>query len=127
LKALKYYKAGEGKLARDFASRVGMERVFAAVPGMMEQKAFLQRCTDLGKGDNPTFPEDALRMVLKAELWVIEQQTGGGAGKSAARETNWAAILQDRAGPVPPLSLETVTRDFDPRKCHYRNGQWVAP
>jgi len=127
-KALMYYRTGDVKNAQGFASREGMDRVFAAVPGMMDQKAFLQRCKDLGKGDPPTFPDDAMRVILKAELWVIGQQSGGAApGKKTARETNWAAILQDRADPVPPLSLETDTRDFDPRKCHYRNGQWVAP
>ncbi len=127
LKALKYYRTGDTRLAKDYATRQGMEKMFDLVPGMMDQKAFLQRCVDAGKGDHQTFPDDAMRIVIQAELWVIEQQASDKVGdKKKVRETNWSAILQARqVSPVLPLSLETLTTDFNPRNCYYRNGKWV--
>ena len=124
-----------------------MDKVFSKVPGMMDQKAFLQRCADLtcvtcvakgkakkdcatcgGTGVNQTFPDEAMRIFLRAELWVIEQLSGGGASdKKNPGETRWSSILQAKKGsPVSPLSLETIT-EFDPRECLFRNGRWEAP
>jgi hypothetical protein len=72
-------------------------------------------------------PDDALRVVLRSELWALDQQgAGDDAGRKDATEAKgWSAVLQSRRlSPVLPLSLETIT-DFDPRKCRYRNGKWV--
>jgi hypothetical protein len=74
------------------------------------------------------FPDEVMRLVLRAELWALDQLAGGDAGVRKAPEAkNWSAVLQSRRlSPILPLSLETIT-EFDPRKCHYRNGVWVAP
>jgi len=79
-----------------------------------------------GTGINP-IPEDVLRIVLRAELWAMDQLSAAPHGKNGTAETTWSAILEARqAAPVLPLSLETIT-EFDPRKCLYRDGIWVAP
>jgi hypothetical protein len=81
-----------------------------------------------GTGVGQDVPDDVLRLVLRAELWAMDRLAGsdpGGSGGSG--ETNWSALLQERhVSPVLPLSLESLT-EFDPRKCVYRNGAWVAP
>ncbi|GEM_PF-2051736 len=81
-----------------------------------------------GTGVNQTFPDDAMRIILQAELWAVDQMSGGDAGgKKGTGATTWSSILRARqVGPVSPLSLETIT-EFDPRKCLYRNGAWVVP
>jgi hypothetical protein len=80
-----------------------------------------------GTGITPV-PDDVQRLMLRAELWAVEQLTGGDAGsKKTAGDVSWSALLRTRqVAPVPPLSLEAFT-DLDPRKCLYRNGTWVAP
>jgi hypothetical protein len=86
-------------------------------------------CPDCdGTGFNPTLPDEVLRVIVRAELWAMDQLTGGaGRGKDGQRPTSWSALLQERqVHPVSILSLETIT-DIDPRRCHYRNGEWVAP
>jgi hypothetical protein len=73
-------------------------------------------------------PNDALRAVLRCELWAIDRQGGwdNRDGKDAAISKSWSAVLQSRQlSPVLPLSLDTIT-NFDPRMCRYRNRKWVA-
>ena len=94
----------------------------------MDKATFLQWCTDAG-GTTGALPEDRLRRILRAELWAIGQLSRGGAGdKTNAGETKWSSILQEgQVKPVSLLSLETIADDIDPRKCLYRDGEWVAP
>jgi hypothetical protein len=170
--ALQHYRAGRINLAIDTAKHDGVDQVFGLAPGKIDQKTFLQWCSDTfcktcktdgtvacsackgtgfvfnefgGRDLCPTCngkkrvlcpdcggthfhdpPEDAVRTVLRCELWALEQHAGGDDGrKEAADRKGWSAVLQARrTGPVLPLSLETIT-DFDPRKCRYRNGKWV--
>ncbi len=86
-------------------------------------------CADCeGTGFNQDFPDHVMRTILQAELWAVDQLSGGvDPGKKGIGENNWSSLLQARQlNPVTPLSLETIT-EFDPRKCLYRNGAWVAP
>lgn len=72
-------------------------------------------------------PSDALRAVLRCEVWAMDRQGGGekAGRKDETERTSWSAILQSgRLRPVLPLSLETIS-PFDPRKCLYRNRKWV--
>ena len=72
-------------------------------------------------------PDQGLRVVLRYELWAMDQQGGGDSSvrKDATDTNSWSAVLQSRRlSPVLPLSLETIT-SFDPRKCRYRNRKWV--
>jgi hypothetical protein len=80
-----------------------------------------------GTGLNP-IPEDVMRVVLKAEMWALDQIAGSDTrDKKGTSETSWSSILQARQlHPVSPLSLEAIT-DIDPRKCVYRNGNWLLP
>jgi hypothetical protein len=171
LKALQLFRAGKIKEATGAARREGLDKIFTAAPGMVDQKTFLHRCTEancptcklLGKvkcsicngtkktrnafgqqvacttcngtgvvacsacdgtGINP-ITDDVLRTILRAELWAVEQLSGHGPKKET--ESGWSTILEARqVSPVIPLSLETIT-EFDPQKCLYRDGKWVAP
>jgi len=79
-----------------------------------------------GTGINP-IPEDVLRIMLRAELWAVDQLAGNVPRGKKELENNWSTILEARqVTPVMPLSLETIT-EFDPHKCLYRDGKWVAP
>jgi hypothetical protein len=79
-----------------------------------------------GTGINP-IPEDVLRIMLRAELWAVDQLAGNVPRGRKEPESNWSTILEARqVSPVMPLSLETIT-EFDPHKCLYRDGKWVAP
>ncbi len=72
-------------------------------------------------------PDQSMRVVLRSELWAMDQQGLGGdaGGKEATEPKGWSTVLQSgRLKPVLRLSLDTVS-DFDPRKCRYRNGKWV--
>src|SRR5260370_21218881 len=46
LEALRHYRAGQIKSARGAATREGTDKIFSMAPGMIDQKAFLQKCTD---------------------------------------------------------------------------------
>ncbi len=92
-------------------------------------KAARVPCPDCGGTHvRDPLPEETLRDALRCEVWAIDQQGGGdsSAGKETA-EKGWSNLLQSRQlKPVLPLSLETISTSFDPRKCLYRNRKWVA-
>ncbi|MBM4069232.1 MAG: hypothetical protein FJ271_09845 [Planctomycetes bacterium] len=79
-----------------------------------------------GQGVNQAIIDENLRNVLRAELWALDQLAGGAnAGKRG--EASWSSVIDTRqVSPAGTLSLETIT-EFDPRKCVYRGGVWVAP
>jgi hypothetical protein len=174
--ALQYYRTGQIGPATKIAKQAGMDKVFSRVPGMMDQKTFVQRCDDAtcttcnkkgwmrcnvcngnkivanefgrvvacttcsgkgmltcttcgGTGANQTILDNEMQSVLRAELWVTEQLSGGAAAeKKDAGATKWSSILQARqVSRVVPLSLKTIIPNIDPRKCLYRDGKWVVP
>jgi hypothetical protein len=45
-RALQCYRTGQIKLAREAANRGGVDRVFSAAPGKIDQQTFLQWCSD---------------------------------------------------------------------------------
>ncbi len=97
-----------------------------ACPTCSNKKKVL--CPDCGGTHvRDPLPDDVLRVVLRCELWAMEQQGGGGnvGRKEVADTKSWSAALQSRQrGAVLPLSLETIST-FDPRKTRYRNREWV--
>jgi hypothetical protein len=103
-----------------------MDKIFSLIPGMVDQKTYLQWCNEGGKDID--IPEENLRIILQAELWAVDQLTGANPGsKKGNTETPWSSILETRPlTPVQPLSLDTVT-EFNPRDCLYRKGRWVTP
>ena len=126
--ALRSYRTGQSASAKLLANKKDMDMVFGKAAGGIDKATFLQWCTDAeGLPGNP--PEDRMRRILRAELWVIDQLPHGDAGdKTNAGETKWSSILQARQiKPVSPLGLETIADDIDPHKCVYRDGKWVAP
>ena len=131
-KALQSYRTGQIANAKVLANAKDVDPVFSKAAGGIDKTTFLQWCSEAdGSTGNP--PEDRMRRILRAELWVIDQLSHGDAvDKTNAGETKWSSILQARqVKPVSLLSLETIAKDvagvMDPHKCLYRDGQWVAP
>lgn len=127
-KALQSYRTGQIANAKKLANAKDMDMDFSKAAGGIDKATFLQWCTDAdGLTGNP--PEDRMRRILMAELWVIDQLPHGDTGdKTNAGETKWSSILQARQiKPVSLLSLETIADDIDPRKCLYLDGKWVVP
>jgi hypothetical protein len=83
-------------------------------------------CPDCGGTHIHDPPDEVLRVVLRSELWALEQQGAADPGRKEATDPRgWSSVMQSRRlNPVLPLSLETIT-EFDPHKCRYRNGRWV--
>jgi hypothetical protein len=128
-KALQSYRTGQIAFAKKLAGQKNVDAVFNLAPGNLDKTTFFQWCNKAdGSGGSPP-PDDAMRTVLRAELWAIEQLSRGDAGdKSSAGDTKWSSVLQARqVSPVPSVSLETMIPEIDPRKCVYRNGKWEAP
>lgn len=127
-KALKFYRTGQIADAKNLANAIDLDMDFSKAVGGIDKATFLQWCTD-AEGMTGSPPEDRLRRILRAELWVIDQLPHGDAGdKTNAGETKWSSILQARQiKPVSLLSLETIDKDIDPHKCLYRDGKWVVP
>ncbi len=64
-------------------------------------------------------PREIILRTVLAELALLKA-----AQPAAPREVAWSQLTDQE--PVPALDLETLT-EFDPKKCQYRNSQWVAP
>jgi hypothetical protein len=72
-----------------------------------------------------TLPREIVLKTVLAELALHKAAMDSVAQPgAAAREVSWSQLTDQE--PVPALDLLTLT-EFDPRKCHYRDGQWVAP
>jgi hypothetical protein len=88
----------------------------------------LSKCTACnGQGVN-ALSEDQLRTIIRAEISALDQALPiDPAPDKASGSASWSRTLATRQiSPAPALSLETITK-FDPRKCLFRNGEWVAP
>jgi hypothetical protein len=127
-KALQAYRTGLVANAQKLAASKDVDKAFGLAPGPIDKATFLQWCADAGASPGTPPPEDRLRKILQAEVWVIGQLSGDAGDKTGAGEAKWSSILQTRqVKPVSPLSLETIADDVDPRLCLYRDGKWVAP
>jgi hypothetical protein len=167
-KALKYYRNGQVKQAKDYANEKGVADYFTK-SGLGDHRSFLQACSDvnctkckagsmtcascMGKGmitDKFGFgmqpcttcsgkgkqkctscggsgmnevSEDYLKAILRAEVWALEQILNTDTG---VKKGGWDVPRQSDQAAVSMLTLETIT-SFDPRKCVYRNKEWVLP
>jgi hypothetical protein len=75
----------------------------------------------MGMPEEPS--DELLARLLQLELALSRS----GNSDDTPKDTSWSRIVQrDGVAPVPSLTLETLT-DYDPRKCLFRDGQWVAP
>jgi hypothetical protein len=124
VKALQLYRAGQGDAASEITKLAGVEKVFSQ-SGILGVKVFRKWCSEAA---DPR-PDDAIRLVLQAELWALNPRRGSddSSEKEAADPTSWSAILQSHGeNPVSPLSLETFKIDgMNGRKCHRQNREWV--
>ena len=74
-------------------------------------------------------PPEVLRKLIQLELTFGGIPQPASVAQPAADKSgaNWSQTVRlGRVDPVPSLSLETLT-EFDPRKCVFRDGQWVEP
>jgi hypothetical protein len=76
-----------------------------------------------GDGLN-SYPEDYYRTLLRAEIWTLDQLLGLESPVDKNLGASWSVLPQRLA--VPLLNLETIS-PYDPRKCLFRDGNWVAP
>ncbi len=84
------------------------------------------KCAGTGLGQGCS--DEQLAAIIKAELWAVDQVLGPDVTvKKGSSDGKWTGLLQSKTRtPIPLLSLETIT-EFDPRKCHFRDGEWVEP
>lgn len=80
------------------------------------------------QGEKSTLPisEAEFRTLLRYELIA---GTGDGAAVAkgqAAEPVPWSKQLRRSLRPAPMLSIQALT-EHDPRRCVYRDGQWVEP
>lgn len=83
-------------------------------------------CT--GSGIDRKNLERHLEVVIRCELRAIDRRLPNAPAVEDRLATGtWSsAVSNPQLAPVPLLTLETIT-GYDPRKCVYRNGAWVAP
>jgi hypothetical protein len=81
-----------------------------------------------GAGIDRKRMDQHLEAIIRCELWDIDRQLSGApAVADRLGGGTWSsAINNPQLVPVPLLTLENIS-DYDPRKCIYRNGAWVAP
>lgn len=89
-------------------------------------KLTCRKCSGTGLGQGCS--DEQMAAIIKAEIWAVEQILGPDtAVKKTSNDGKWTGLTSKRnRNPLPLLSLETIT-EFDPRKCHFRDGQWVEP
>lgn len=123
--ALRQYRNGQFSEAQANANATGVGHYFNAAPGFMDQKSFIQACKDAIV--NKSLAEDNLDAVLRAEVWALDQILPVDAAGKKIASGGWARVLSSQPlNPTPVLTLETIT-EFDPRKCVFQKGTWVAP
>lgn len=78
----------------------------------------------LGNYQTNPLPDSLLKRIVQVELDWLPQ---GGAKEEAAPplvRPPWSRAAASTPSSVKPLTLESLT-EFDPRQCHYRDGQWT--
>jgi hypothetical protein len=125
-----------GKMACPVCNRTGVVPVAGVRPPRVEpcpkcsngknKGSGYLTCTECEGSGFRDIPASVDRQLVNLELWALEQQAGGESKRETADPASWSAALQaTRSEPVLPLTLETIS-EFDPRKCLYRNGKFVA-
>lgn len=123
-KALQALRRGNLVAARNFSRDPALRTAFQQFADTLPRADF-ERAAQSGE-----VPPDLLSKLVSVELSVMEDISGTSGlplSKAGDDSPNWAAIIVDRKlKPVPSLVLESIT-EFDPAKCHYRDGKWVRP
>jgi hypothetical protein len=89
----------------------------------------VRKCTSCdGTGANAHSIEENLETIVRTELWVLDQMLPDApAVEKSGGPGSWAsAVSNPQLTPIPRMTLETIA-DFDPRKCIFRKGSWIAP
>ena len=106
---------------------INANKVYVICPDCVGWKSLV--CSDCsGAGHTLKMNQEQVQALLRAELWGLNQTLGvAAADNKEEAPKKWTELATAaRAGPVPGLTLETLT-SFDPRQCVYRNGKWVEP
>ncbi len=125
LKPIRLLRQGKADSARMLAERGYYRKQFAQFEEFLSFDEFMRACREYRRKPPPS---DLLGKLLQIELvFSGDIQPVGEAAAAAPVADTWSdAVRMGRMEPMPALSLESLT-DLDPRKCLYRDGQWVAP
>jgi hypothetical protein len=91
-------------------------------------KGVVKCSTCNGTGVNTSRLDQHVDTIVRGELWALDRLAPDAASATKpAAARSWASALSNpQLTPIPVLTLETIA-DYDPRKCVFRNGNWVAP
>lgn len=123
-KALMALRRGNLVAARNFSRDPAVRTAFQQFADTLPYADF-ERAAQSGE-----VPPDLLSKLVSVELSLMQDISGTSGlplSKADDDSPNWAAIIvEGKLAPVPSLALESIT-EFDPAKCHYRDGKWVKP
>lgn len=122
IEAVKSLRQGRRAKARRIVDQPGVREQLDQFHNVLTYEEFTAACLQ------ERLSAVMLRKLLLLELALQPQTTAGNTPSGNRRSTSsWReAIRHNGREPVPALSLETMT-DFNPRQCHYREGNWIRP
>ncbi len=125
LKTLRTLRLGRRREALHLAKRPDVTRQLASLADIMTHDELVRAAEGTGKSLSPAM----LRKVLTLELALLKDPAAPIEPAPAKGELpRWSQTIGGGAAtPLPSLTLETLVGEFDPRKCHYRDGKWVEP
>jgi hypothetical protein len=119
LRALRLLRTGKGATARALTEKPAVAKLldnYSRVLSKTEFNAAAGQATLNGR---------ELRQVLLLELELDSLLHPSAAASERAASLSWSRELTGAGNKaVPSLALETLT-EFDPRKCLWRDGEWV--
>ncbi len=109
----------------DARQRLQREEVRAAMR-QGTNKMTPEECLSLANGTCPGCTQGTIPNYMLQKLVAAEYELSS-SGANADMQTEWGYYLDDSfLQALPVLSLQKGTR-FDPKKCVYRDGNWVEP
>ena len=122
LEAARLVRQGKGDVAERLLDRPEIAAELGSAAAIVSQQEFRRLCR-LSQIDS-----GQLRTLIKLELALVSaiapQEPSAASGRHAAQA--WSALSGKPTSPLAPLAIEHLT-EFDPRKCVFRGGTWVAP
>ncbi len=119
--ALQLLRRGNVVAARRFIDRPEVQTELEQYREIMSVQDFYQALNEKQLSDA------RLQKILLLELGLSSKQGDGAELAGKRDDSSWSvSIRRDGSGPVPVLKLESIT-EFDPQKCQFRGGKWLAP
>lgn len=122
LAALRSLRQGRWEDALREGRQAGLEQTLPQFGDLLAYQQFEQACNER------KISTSVLKGILAIELSMSSRSADEiEVGVKADAPVSWQdSIARDGKSPIPALTLETIT-EFDPRKCQYRDGQWIVP